>query len=134
MSDAGEPHGTAGRPMLRVLLHSGIGEIVAVCARWFGGTKLGTGGLARAYASGVSLALETLPVLLRRERSLVEIEVSYAHVDGVRRALEELDATLIGEVYGEMVCYRTAVPVSQLDQLRTRLAGLTGGEATVRDQ
>ncbi|HSR43143.1 MAG TPA: YigZ family protein, partial [Longimicrobiales bacterium] len=54
MSDDGEPHGTAGRPMLTALLHGGVGEVVAVVARWFGGTKLGTGGLARAYAGGVS--------------------------------------------------------------------------------
>ncbi|MBI3789360.1 MAG: YigZ family protein, partial [Gemmatimonadetes bacterium] len=61
MSDAGEPHGTAGRPMLTVLLHGGVGDIVAVCTRWYGGTKLGTGGLARAYGGTVQLALATLP-------------------------------------------------------------------------
>ena len=60
LSDAGEPKGTGGRPMLTVLLHSGIGEVVAVSSRWFGGTKLGTGGLARAYAEGVSQVLEAL--------------------------------------------------------------------------
>jgi len=133
LSDAGEPHGTAGRPMLTVLLHSGVGEIVAVCARWFGGTKLGTGGLARAYTSGVSLALETLSVVLRRDRSLVEIEVSYAHVDGVRRALEDLDAKLIGEDYGEAVCYRATVPVGNLEELKNRIADLSRGEGSVRD-
>jgi len=52
MSDDGEPGGTAGRPMLTALLHGGAGEIVAVCTRYYGGVKLGTGGLSRAY-SGV---------------------------------------------------------------------------------
>ena len=52
-SDDGEPHGTAGRPMLQVLLHCGIGEICVVVTRWFGGVKLGTGGLVRAYQDSV---------------------------------------------------------------------------------
>src|SRR6185437_606076 len=62
MSDAGEPHGTAGRPMLTVLLHSGVGEIAAVVTRYYGGTKLGTGGLVKAYGGSVQLALESLPL------------------------------------------------------------------------
>jgi uncharacterized YigZ family protein len=132
MSDAGEPHGTAGRPMLEVLLHGSVGQIVAVCARWFGGTKLGTGGLARAYAAGVTRALESLPVALRRERGVVEIEVSYAHIDGVRRALEDLDAELIGEDYGETVRYRAAVPVVSVAELRSRIADVSRGEGSVR--
>ncbi|MEH6457607.1 MAG: YigZ family protein, partial [Cocleimonas sp.] len=53
MSDDGEPHGTAGKPMLNVLLHSDIGEIVAVVTRYFGGTKLGPGGLVKAYSGSV---------------------------------------------------------------------------------
>ncbi len=59
-SDDGEPSGTAGKPMLHVLQHSSIGDIVVVCTRYFGGTKLGTGGLARAYGGGVKQAIEQL--------------------------------------------------------------------------
>ena len=61
-SDDGEPHHTAGRPMLNVLLHGGIGEIAVVVTRWFGGIKLGTGGLARAYQESVQTNLLDLPV------------------------------------------------------------------------
>ena len=60
-SDDGEPHGTAGRPMLTMLLHGGVGELSAVVPRYFGGIKLGTGGLVRAYQGMVKLGLETLP-------------------------------------------------------------------------
>src|SRR5512146_1043212 len=67
MSDAGEPHGTAGRPMLNALLHGRVGDIVAVVTRYYGGTKLGTGGLVRAYAGCVQHALETLPTTERVE-------------------------------------------------------------------
>src|SRR5690349_11838554 len=65
MSDDGEPHGTAGRPMLTVLLHSGVGDICAVVTRYFGGTLLGTGGLVKAYSGGVQLALVDLPTIER---------------------------------------------------------------------
>src|SRR5690625_3641612 len=69
MSDDGEPHGTAGRPMLTALLHGGVGEIAAVVTRYFGGTKLGTGGLVRAYTSSVQQALESLPTRERVDRT-----------------------------------------------------------------
>ena len=65
-SDAGEPSGTAGRPMLEALVHGPVGDAAAVVVRWFGGVKLGTGGLARAYSGAVRDALE---VLTERERS-----------------------------------------------------------------
>ena len=133
MSDAGEPRGTAGRPMLTALLHGGVGEVVAVCARWFGGTKLGTGGLARAYSSGVTLALGSLPVTLVTLESHVEIELSYPHVDGLRQALEELDAEVVEEDYGVRVRYRVAVPTTRLELLRTRVADLTRGDGVMRD-
>ena len=75
-SDDGEPKGTAGRPMLTVLLHCGVGEIAAVVTRYFGGTLLGTGGLVHAYQGMVKKGLETLPVTERVEtaRILVEME------------------------------------------------------------
>jgi uncharacterized YigZ family protein len=133
MSDAGEPRGTAGRPMLTALLHGGVGEIVAVCARWFGGTKLGTGGLARAYSTGVTLALASLPVTLVRIESHVEIELSYPHVDGLRQALDEHDAEVVAQDYGVRVRYRVAVPSSRLERLRSRLADLTRGDGVMRD-
>ena len=131
MSDAGEPHGTAGRPMLTALLHGGVGEVVAVCARWYGGTKLGTGGLARAYAGGVKGALETLPTLERVERSPVRLTVRYAHVDAVQRLLDELEAVTIGEAYGADVRYEVEVPASRVAELEARVADVTRGEGVV---
>jgi len=131
MSDDGEPHGTAGRPMLTALLHSGVGEIVAVCARYYGGTKLGTGGLSRAYSGGVRMALETLPTRERVERTAIRVEVAYEALDSLQRLLEEAEAVVETEEYGEVVRYRVAVPREEVDRMVHRLAGLTRGKAVV---
>lgn len=132
MSDAGEPPGTAGRPMLTVLLHSGVGEVVAVCARWFGGTKLGTGPLARAYASGVKRALEGLPTEEKVRRVAVEVMASYPVIDPLLRVFDELEAHTEEESYGAEVRYLVSLPESRVAELESAVARLTAGEGRVR--
>ena len=132
MSDAGEPPGTAGRPMLNVLLGGGVGEVVAVCARWFGGAKLGRGGLARAYASGVKKALEGLQTEVLVARELVGLIVPYAAVDPLRRVLDDLDARTVREEYGSDVSWELSVPSAGLEALDEAVAQITAGEASVR--
>ena len=131
MSDDGEPHGTAGRPMLTVLLHSGVGEVVTVCTRYFGGVKLGTGGLSRAYAGGVKLLLQTLPTELKIKRVHVSVRVAYPHVESLQRLLDDLEVVVEHEEYGEEVRYQIAVPVMTLETLREQLAQLTSGEGVL---
>jgi uncharacterized YigZ family protein len=133
MSDAGEPHGTAGKPMLTTLLHGGVGEIVAVCSRWYGGVKLGTGGLSRAYAGGVKLALESLPTEERVDRVRVEVVVGYGGVSSLQRLLEDLEGIVESEEYGTDVRYVCAVPEPALEGLRRAVADLTRGEGRVRE-
>ncbi len=131
MSDDGEPHGTAGRPMLTVLLHSGVGEVVTVCTRYFGGVNLGTGGLSRAYAGGVKLLLQTLPTELKIKRVHVSVRVAYPHVESLQRLLDDLEVVVEHEEYGEEVRYQIAVPVMTLETLREQLAQLTSGEGVL---
>ena len=131
MSDDGEPHGTAGRPMLTILLHSGVGEIVTVCTRYFGGVKLGTGGLSRAYAGGVKLLLQTLPTELKIKRVHVSVRVAYPHVESLQRLLDDLEVIVEHEDYGEEVKYQIAVPAMTLETLREQLAQLTSGEGVL---
>jgi uncharacterized YigZ family protein len=132
MSDDGEPHGTAGKPMLTMLLHGGVGEVVAVCTRYYGGVKLGTGGLGRAYSGGVRLALESLPTEVRVERATVEISVGYGDVDGLQRLVDELEIVVQEEEYGASVRYVCAVPEAFLDKLSRGVADLTRGTGSVR--
>ena len=132
MSDDGEPHGTAGRPMLTTLLHSGVGEVVAVCTRWYGGTKLGTGGLSRAYSGGVKHALQELPVEERIARAHVELTFGYPAVDGIQKLLEDAGAIVENEAYGAEVRYEVLLPEIRLPSFQRALADLTQGNATVR--
>jgi len=131
MSDDGEPHGTAGRPMLTGLLHGGVGEIVAVCARYYGGVKLGTGGLTRAYGGGVKLALASLPTEERVDRVDVSVTVRYPDVDAVHRLLDALDVVLHGEEYGANVCLECGVPAQDVHTFREAVADATRGSARV---
>jgi uncharacterized YigZ family protein len=90
-SDDGEPGGTAGRPMYQVLQGSQLGHIGCVVIRYFGGTKLGTGGLARAYAKAVSHALETLPTREVIERDTYTLRLTFANEAIARTWCEERD-------------------------------------------
>ncbi|HKK94688.1 MAG TPA: YigZ family protein [Longimicrobiales bacterium] len=132
MSDDGEPSGTAGRPMLTTLLHSGVGEVVAVSVRWYGGTKLGTGGLQRAYTSGVRRTLEALPVRERIARTRLEVVFAYAHVDAVQRLLTDVDGQIHQEQYGADVRYRVEIPEIRRTRFTRELAELTSGAGEVR--
>jgi len=131
MSDAGEPHGTAGRPMLDTLLHSSVGEIAAVVTRYYGGTKLGRGGLGRAYAGGVKLALESLPTERMVSRRRVRIQVAYPAVDHLFRYLDEAEATREEETYGARVEIVAGVPEARLAGLERLVAELTSGAGSV---
>ena len=131
MSDDGEPHGTAGRPMLTALLHGGVGDVAMVVTRYFGGTLLGKGGLVRAYTAGVQQALESLPTTERVRKTRLAVEVEYTHVDGLRRLLPSYEVQVLAEEYSATVGYRLELPVTQVEALRTALNDLTLGQVLV---
>ena len=132
MSDDGEPHGTAGRPMLTALLHGDVGEIVAVCSRYYGGTRLGTGGLSRAYSGGVKLLLESLPTREHVERMTLRVVVDYGSVDTLQRRFREADVIVESQDFGENVEYRLTVPREYADSLSEAVAGVTSGRGMVQ--
>jgi uncharacterized YigZ family protein len=131
MSDDGEPHGTAGRPMLTVLLHSGIGDIVAVVTRYYGGTKLGTGGLVKAYGGAVQHALEELPRAEHREFEQLTVTVSYAHISACQQLWPVYEADVLGETYEADVRFALRCPVERVEALRQALMDATRGQALV---
>ena len=134
MSDDGEPHGTAGRPMLTVLLHSGLGDIVVVVTRYFGGTLLGKGGLVRAYSGGVQLALESLPTAEKVEKTRLTVLFDYSAITAIQRMLPDYETELLSENYGVDVSYELQMPVEQVERFRADLADLTNGQAVVEEE
>lgn len=100
-SDAGEPAGTAGVPILRVLAGAGLTDVLAVVVRWYGGVKLGKGGLARAYAAAARAALAGLPVAEHVPTVEIVLEVPYERVGAVQRLVHPPEVEIAAEEYGE---------------------------------
>lgn len=126
-SDDGEPHGAAGRPMLNALLHSGVGRICCVVSRWFGGIKLGAGGLARAYQDSVLENLKDLPLAMATPRGSWRLEAGYGCLDAVQRLLPQFEAELISGEYGEAALLLISAPLDRREELEQALAGASGG-------
>jgi uncharacterized YigZ family protein len=133
MSDDGEPHGTAGRPMLTVLLHGGVGDVAAVVTRYYGGVKLGTGGLARAYGGCLQQALATLPRAEHVEYAQRTVVVSYAGVSAVQHLLPAFEAEVLAQEYLEEVTYALRLPVGQADAFTAAVMDATRGQARVEE-
>ena len=133
MSDDGEPHGTAGRPMLTVLLHGGVGDVAAVVTRYYGGVKLGTGGLVKAYGGAVQQALATLPRAERVELATLTITMAYTAIDAVRQLLPLHEAALLDEHYGEEVAYELRLPAFNAEALRAAVMDATRGQARIEE-
>jgi uncharacterized YigZ family protein len=129
MSDDGEPQGTAGKPMLSILQHRRIGEIVVVVTRYFGGIKLGTGGLVRAYSSSVQLALKKLPLAEFVALASAQITLPYPHEDRIRRLLEKMQVTIKDALYKDRVLLRVEFPAKIIVDLEQQIANQTQGEA-----
>lgn len=123
-SDAGELSGTAGVPILQVLRGAGLSDTLAVVVRWFGGVKLGKGGLARAYAAAAREALKALPVATRVPRVRIAVEVPHEKVGAVKRLLRPPEIELESEEYGAAACLVLAVHEERLAALREALADL----------
>lgn len=132
-SDDGEPAGTAGKPMLNVLQHSDVGEIVAVVVRYFGGIKLGTGGLARAYSGSVSEALKITPTCLQIDYISVQLNLSYALEDAIRHLLGQFSVEITDADYAEELTIACQCPKDQWPALEQRLADVGRGQIVVSE-
>lgn len=128
-SDDGEPGGTAGVPMLEVLRHRRITDTVAVVTRYFGGTKLGAGGLIRAYGNAVSAAVEEFGLLERRQLLVVDVFADYVLGGRLESDLRDSSTTVREVAYEDRVRIQVALPEADLPGFEVRLAELTGGRA-----
>jgi uncharacterized YigZ family protein len=100
-NDAGEPSGSAGAPILAAIEGAGVTDCIVVVTRWYGGTKLGVGGLVRAYGDAAAQALAAAPRLAGTEAVRLEVRYPYAHTAAVMRALERAGAEQVEHGYAE---------------------------------
>ncbi|NLE46076.1 MAG: DUF1949 domain-containing protein [Chloroflexi bacterium] len=126
-SDGGEPSGTAGRPALAVLRGSGLGDAAVVVTRYFGGTKLGTGGLVRAYGDAVREVLAALPRAERVPTHVVLIAVPYSLYELVRLAIESHRGVLLDAEFAADVTITATFPVGRIDDFQSALNELSRG-------
>ncbi len=130
-SDDGEPSGTAGRPMLEVLLGSGIRNVCVVVTRYFGGVLLGTGGLVRAYSQSVKDTIEhaSLGVLVQGEKLLIETD--YNGVGKILYLLGKYGLEPLQSEYGEQVNITVQVPNTEAEKLKKEVTETTNGRAEI---
>ncbi|MCY3866768.1 MAG: IMPACT family protein [Chloroflexi bacterium] len=128
MSDDGEPTGTAGPPTLAVLRGAGIGDILLVTARYFGGVKLGTGGLARAYTASAQEALRALKTELKIQRQTVGLELPYTFYNLAKRLIAAHSGTIEDEVFDEQVLVIVRFVAADLDRFAIEIRERTAGQ------
>ncbi len=127
-SDDGEPSGTAGRPALAVLQGSGFGDIVVVITRYFGGTKLGTGGLVRAYSDSMREVLSALPRAKKVATSTVAFEMPYSFFERARLMAAEYHGEILDEEFGVNVLMTVRFERAQVETFRAALLERTQGQ------
>jgi len=127
-SDAGEPSGTAGRPGLAVLRGSGLGDAAVVVTRYFGGTKLGTGGLVRAYSEAVRLVVEAVPRAEKVLTHTVMLAFPYTYLERVRLLVAVQSGTILGETFAADVTVTARLIVDKLSAFQSSLSDLTRGQ------
>lgn len=123
-ADAGEPAGTAGVPILQVLRGAELSDVQAVVIRWFGGTKLGKGGLARAYAGAAREAVAGVEAVRRAPTVLLALELPYDRLGAVKRLVHPPTIEIADERYGERVRLRLLVEKGRRAELEGALADL----------
>lgn len=133
MSDDGEPSGTAGRPILEVLRHHDLDGVLAAVVRYYGGVKLGAGGLVRAYTDAIASALQGATRIERIAQAQLAIEIGYPDEARVRRWVEQEGAELVESHYGMSVRLQLQMPATMLDAARDALTDLTQGRAGFPD-
>ncbi len=131
MSDDGEPSGTAGRPILEVLRHHDLEGVLGVVVRYFGGVKLGAGGLVRAYTDAIATALQGAEVVERVPEAVLVIVADYADAERIRRWAEGEGFVVPEVAYGEAVELTVVLPEVRVADATDAVRDLSGGRAQV---
>jgi putative IMPACT (imprinted ancient) family translation regulator len=131
-SDAGEPAGSAGVPILGVLQSYDLWNVLGVVVRWFGGTKLGKGGLARAYREALAAAVENNDISVMVPRCRAIINARLEHVGDIHRLLSTFDIGYLGEaIEGKELKMEVSIPAGDVDKIAKNLVNVTRGKGSI---
>jgi uncharacterized YigZ family protein len=127
LSDDGEPSGTAGRPCMAVLRGSDLGDVVLVVTRYFGGIRLGKGGLVRAYTEAAQLAVQGVSRTEKVKMKLGTLSVPYAAFESIRKLLSKGSPTILEEAFDSAVTFRITCAVDEVEALEASLREISAG-------
>lgn len=127
-SDDGEPSGTAGVPVLDVMLKESLVDVCVVATRYFGGTLLGAGGLVRAYSHTSKIALEAAEIITMAQCSVMSAEVDYSFYDRLNILLSDFSAVILNTSFSDKVCVEFSVKENIVDLLNVKLIDVSNGK------
>lgn len=130
-SDDGEPSGTAGKPILEVLLGLEVRNVVVVVTRYFGGTLLGTGGLVRAYTQATQAGMEACNIRTMRYGTLLQITTDYNGIGKIQYLLGQRKIAIEEPEYTDVVCLKVKLPVEEEGSVRKEITEATAGKARI---
>lgn len=133
-SDDGEPQGTSGAPMVQLLVSEGITDVVIVVTRYFGGIKLGTGGLVRAYTSSAKLGLEAAGVCDVEEMCLLTYEIDYTYLAKLQNLAAGGLFSISDTAYTDVVQVTLCMPPEKQEEVMSAVTNLTGGKGMLKNQ
>lgn len=127
-SDDGEPSGTAGVPVLDVMLKESLVDVCVVATRYFGGTLLGAGGLVRAYSHTSKIALEAAEIITMAQCTVMSAEVDYSFYDRLNILLSDFSAVILNTSFSDKVCVEFSVKENTVDSLNSKLIDVSNGK------
>lgn len=131
-SDDGEPSGTAGVPVLDVMLKESLVDVCVVATRYFGGTLLGAGGLVRAYSHTSKIALEAAGIITMAQCSIMSAEVDYSFYDRLNILLSDFSAVILNTSFSDKVCVEFSVKENIVDLLNAKLIDVSNGKYALK--
>lgn len=131
-NDDGEPSGTAGVPVLDVMLKESLVDVCVVATRYFGGTLLGAGGLVRAYSHTSKIALEAAGIITMAQCSVMSAEVDYSFYDRFNILLSDFSAVILNTSFSDKVCVEFSVKENIVDLLNAKLVDVSNGKYALK--
>ncbi len=133
-SDDGEPQGTSGAPMVQMLVKEGLTNLVVVVTRYFGGIKLGTGGLVRAYTGSAKLGIEAAGLCAVKDMCLVSVKLDYTYLSKLQNLSQNENFEILDLIYEDLVKAVLSVEPERKEDLRKLIANLTSGTSVFLEE